>query len=186
MKHLYYIVLALALLSSCTYYKGPQPVGAPELSEFPAAMHGTYLCDQSKLVITSNKIEFWADKKNASMYSYVSDSLILRSMTPWVIGTNKVQFPSGGDSYSVFAIKLDEQNPNILHGIQTDEDDILAQLPNISRSVEMHSTVTTNGVPDPPQKVNIFDPTPEEFRQIIEAAFEKKRQVTGYKGFERQ
>lgn len=149
-------------------------------------MQGTYLADQSKLVIRQDNIEFWADKTKASVKSYISDSLTVRSMSPWIIGTRKTQFPSGGDNFTVFALKLDEQNSNMLHAIQTEEEDILKLLPNIRRSVERHSTSTTDGVPNPPEDVNIFDPTPEEFRQIIEAAFEKKRQESGYKGFERQ
>ncbi|MBK9016598.1 MAG: hypothetical protein IPM82_22370 [Saprospiraceae bacterium] len=186
MKNLFCIALLLVIFTSCTNFKGPQPAGAPDLNEFPQEMQGTYLNDDSKLVISHDKIEFWVDKNKASMHSFISDSLTVRSMSPWVIGTRKSQFPSGGDNYSVFALKLDEQNPNILHGIQTEEEDILKLLPNIRRSVEQHSTSTSDGVPDPPKDVIIFDPTPQDFRQIIEAAFAKKRGEAGYKGFERQ
>lgn len=186
MKNLFCIALLLALLTSCTYYKSPQPLGAPNLSEFPTEMQGTYLSDKTKLVISSHKIECWMDKTKAPVHANIGDSLTVRSMSPWVVGTYKAPFASGGDYYTVFALKLDDQNPYILHGIQTDEDDILKLLPNISRSVEQHSDSTTDGVVDPPRDVNILDPTPAEFRQIIEAAFEKKRQEKGYKGLARQ
>lgn len=186
MKNVFCMAALLAVFASCTSFKGPQPTGAPDLSEFPKEMHGTFLADESKLQISAHKIEFWVDKTKASTSSYISDTLIVRSMPPWVIGTSKSQFPSGGDNYTLFAIKMDEQNPNLLYGIQTDDDDILAQLPNIRRSVEMHSTSTSDGVPDPPKNVNIFDPTPEEFRQIIEAAFAKKRGEADYKAFQRR
>lgn len=186
MKNLFIIALLLALFTSCTYYSGPQPMGSPDMDAFPREMQGTYLADQSKILITSNKIEYWADKTKASMYSYVSDSLHVRSMAPWIIGTTRGRFASGGDNYSVFALKLDENNPNLLYGIQTDEDDIKKDFPNVRHSVEQHSVTTSNGVPEPPKDVIIFDPTPEEFRQIIESAFAKKRADADYKGFERQ
>ncbi len=186
LKNCCFATLCLFLASSCTYYRGPQPAGAPDMDAFPSELHGTYLADQSKLVITSNKIEYWADKTKASMKSYISDSLHVRSMAPWIIGTRKSQFASGGDCYSVFALKLDENNPNILFGIQTDEDEIKQQFPNVRHAVEQHSVTTSDGVPEPPKDVTIFDPTPEEFRQIIEAAFEKKRKDADYKAFERQ
>ncbi len=186
MKNLFCIALLLALFTSCTYYSGPQPMGAPDMDAFPREMQGTYLAEQSKIVITSNKIEYWADKTKGSMKSYISDSLHVRSMSPWVIGTTRGRFASGGDNYSVFAIKLDERNPNILYGIQTDEDEIKQQFPYVRHSVEQHSVTTSNGVPEPPKDVIIFDPTPEEFRQIIEATFAKKLADADYKGFERQ
>ena len=186
MKNLFCLTLFLALFTSCTYYRGPQPTGAPDMDAFPREIHGTYLADQSKLVITSNKIEYWADKTKASMKYYISDSLHVRSMAPWIIGTTRGRFASGGDNYSVFAIKLDENNPNLLYGIQTDEDDIKKEFPNVRHSIEQQSVTTSDGVPEPPKDVTIFDPTPEEFRQIIEAAFAKKRADADYKGFERQ
>ncbi len=178
--------LLLSALTSCTYYNGPQPVGAPNLSAFPREMQGTYTNDEAKLVISHDKIEYWVDKNKGSMKASIGDSLFVRNMSPWTIVTRMGVFASGGNNYTVFALKLDEKDHNILHGVQTDDEDIKAKFPNVARTVEKHSVTTSDGIPDPVKDVNIFDPTREEFRQIIEAAFDKKRQEADYKGFTRQ
>lgn len=182
-------VLAIGLLcsaTSCTYYRGVQPKGYPDQRTFPANMQGSYVAGDSKIIIQSHRAVYYLDKTKEPTSANIGDTLHVRTLAPWTVLTTVGEFASGGKSYSIFAMKLDEQNPNLLYAIQTDEDDIKAQFPNVAHTVEQHSVTTTNGKADPPKDVIIFDPTPEELRQIIEAAFEKKQKEPDYKAFERQ
>lgn len=183
------LLLAFAVLflsTSCTYYRGPQPKGYPDLHAFPREMQGTFIADDSKIIIQNDRVIYYVDKTKAPTSATIGDTLHVRNLTPWTVLTTVGEFASGGKSYTIFALKMDENNPNLLYAIQTDEDDIKAQFPNVAHTTEMHSVTTSNGKADPPKEVPIFDPTPDELRQIIDAAFDKKRKEADYKGFTRQ
>jgi hypothetical protein len=188
-KSLWLPAFALACLwlaTSCTYYRGAQPKGYPDLHAFPSEMQGTFVADNNKIIIQNDRVIYYMDMTKSPMSATIGDTLHVRSLSPWTVLTTVGEFASGGKSYTVFALKMDEQNPNLLYGIQTDEDDIKAQFPNVAHTVEQHSVMTSNGKAEPPKDVTIFDPTPNELRQIIEAAFVKKRQEADYKAFVRQ
>ena len=179
------LLLGLAL-QGCAYFKEPQPKGAPDLAEFPAEYIGTFTTGDQVLVIDRNSITYYMEKGKEPTKASISDSLSLRHMTPWYVATMKGKFFDGAPNFTAIAFKLDDQNHNILHLSQPDKDEILKLHPTLSKVTEPHVVSTSDNVNDPPQPVDIYDPTVDEFRKIISEQFAKQTKDKDYKPFSRQ